>query len=56
MEQKHWKPIPHWNNFSLTELTEILRHCQALEELGIAQNVEMINSIRRDIELRNKTD
>jgi hypothetical protein len=46
--------IPHWNNFSVPELKEILEHCMALERLGIAQDNEMMASIQRDIALREK--
>ncbi|MCW3999408.1 MAG: hypothetical protein NWE93_04130 [Candidatus Bathyarchaeota archaeon] len=53
MENKHWGPIPHWNNFTLADLKQILLHCQALEELGIAQDTELMESIRRDIALRS---
>ena len=48
------KPIPHWNNFTVLELKEILEHCRALERLGIAQDEEMIVSIERDITIREK--
>ncbi len=48
------KPLPHWNNFQVSELTKILEHCKALEKLGIAQDEEMIFSIERDIILRKK--
>lgn len=48
------KPTPHWNNFTLSELKEILQHCRALERLGIAQDVKMMRSIERDIALREK--
>ncbi len=48
------EPIPHWNNFSVPELKEILKHCEALERLGIAQDGKMIISIERDITLREK--
>ena len=37
------EPIPHWNNFTVPELKEILEHCRALERLGIAQDEEMMN-------------
>ena len=46
------EPIPHWNNFNVVELKEILEHCEALERLGIAQDEEMMNSIKRDITIR----
>ena len=49
------QPIPHWNNFTVPELKEILQHCRALERLGIAQDEEMMFSIERDITLREKT-
>jgi hypothetical protein len=48
------EPIPHWNNFSVPELKEILEHCRALERLGIAQDEEMIRDIERDVTLREK--
>jgi CTP synthase (UTP-ammonia lyase) len=48
------EPIPHWNNFSVPELKEILEHCRALERLGIAQDEEMIRSIERDVTIREK--
>lgn len=48
------EPIPHWNNFTVPELKEILEHCEALERLGIAQDEEMIVSIKRDITIREK--
>ncbi len=48
------EPIPHWNNFSVPELKEILEHCRALERLGIAQDEEMIRDIERDITIREK--
>jgi hypothetical protein len=48
------QPIPHWNNFSVLELNEILIHCKALDRLGIAQDEEMMGSIERDIKLREK--
>ena len=47
-------PIPHWNNFTVPELKDILKHCMALERLGIAQDEEMMVSIKRDIALREK--
>jgi hypothetical protein len=46
------EPRPHWNNFTVPELKEILEHCKALERLGIAQDEEMMVSIERDITLR----
>ncbi len=49
------QPIPHWNNFTVPELKEILEHCKALDRLGIAQDEEMIASIKRDITMREKT-
>jgi len=48
------EPIPHWNNFSVPELKQILQHCRALERLGIAQDEEMIRDIERDVTLREK--
>jgi len=48
------EPLPHWNNFTIPELKEILEHCAALEKLGIAQDDEMMVSIERDIALREK--
>ena len=48
------QPIPHWNNFTVPELKQILVHCRALERLGIAQDEEMMISIERDITLREK--
>ncbi len=48
------EPIPHWNNFTVSELKEILEQCRALERLGIAQDEEMMTSIERDITLREK--
>ena len=48
------EPIPHWNNFTIPELAEILEHCRALERLGIAQDEEMMSSIERDIIIRAK--
>jgi hypothetical protein len=53
-ERKFWGPISHWNNFTLPELREILEHCAALEQLGIAQDEKMMASISRDISLREK--
>ncbi len=49
------QPIPHWNNFTVPELKEILEHCRALEKLGIAQDGKMMTSIKRDITMREKT-
>ena len=46
--------LPHWNNFSVQELKDILGHCVALERLGIAQDEEMMTSIERDIVLRDE--
>ena len=46
------QPMLHWNNFTVPELKEILEHCAALEALGIAQDEEMMCSIKRDITLR----
>jgi hypothetical protein len=40
-----------WNNFTLPELKEILQHTQALEDLGIAQDQQMMASIENDIAL-----
>jgi hypothetical protein len=51
---KFHEPIPHWNNFTVPELKEILEHCVALERLGIAQDDEMMVSIERDIALREE--
>ncbi len=51
---KAQEPIPHWNNFTIPELKEILKHSRALERLGIAQDEEMIFSLERDITLREK--
>jgi len=48
------EPLPHWNNFTVPELKDILEHCVALERLGIAQDEEMMVSIERDITLREK--
>ena len=48
------EPISHWNNFTVPELKNILKHCEALEKLGIAQDEEMVISIKRDIILREK--
>jgi hypothetical protein len=48
------KPIPHWNNSTVLELKEILKHCRALDKLGIAQDEKMITSIERDISMREK--
>jgi hypothetical protein len=48
------QPIPHWNNFTVPELKEILIHCRALERLGIAQDEEMMHSIERDVTMRDK--
>ena len=47
-------PISHWNNFTVAELKEVLKHCQALERLGIAQDDGMISSVEKDIALREK--
>ena len=49
------QPIPHWNNFTVLELKQIMVHCRALEKLGIAQDEEMMSSIERDISMRQKT-
>lgn len=43
--------LPHWNNFTLPELKEILEHCTSLERLGIAQDEKMMVSIEQDIAL-----
>jgi hypothetical protein len=51
---KFQEPLPHWNNFTVPELKEILEHCRALERLGIAQDEEMMIDIERDITLREK--
>jgi len=48
------EPIPHWNNFTVPELKEILQHYSSLERLGIAQDEEMMISIERDIKMREK--
>ena len=48
------EPQPHWINFTVSQLKEILMHCQALEELGIAQDEKMMASIERDIALNEK--
>ena len=48
------QPIPHWNNFSVLELKQIMIHLRALEKLGIAQDEEMMISIERDITMREK--
>jgi hypothetical protein len=48
------QPIPHWNNFTVPDLKDILKHCSALEKLGIAQDQEMMLSIQRDIDMREK--
>jgi hypothetical protein len=53
-ENKFWGPLPHWNNFTLPELREILWHIEALERIGIAQNETIAASIKRDIALRDK--
>jgi hypothetical protein len=53
-QRKCWDPVPHWNNFTVPELREILEHCIALERLGIAQDEKMMASIERDIALRDK--
>ena len=47
-------PLPHWNNFTVPELKDILEHCLALERLGIAQDEEMMVSIERDVALREE--
>ncbi|MGD0450405.1 MAG: hypothetical protein ABSA79_05025 [Candidatus Bathyarchaeia archaeon] len=48
------QPLPHWNNFTVPELKQIMVHCRALERLGIAQDEEMMISIERDITMREK--
>ena len=48
------QPLPHWNNFTVPELKQILVHCRALERLGIAQDEDLMISIERDITLREK--
>jgi hypothetical protein len=48
-----WGPLPQWNNFTVPELKEILMHCIALEQLGIAQDADSIKSVKRDIDLRS---
>ena len=48
------EPLPHWNNFTVCELKQILEHCVALETLGIAQDEEMMRDIERDLTLREK--
>jgi hypothetical protein len=48
------EPLTHWGNFTVPELKEILKHCQALERLGIAQDEEMMRDITRDITLREE--
>jgi hypothetical protein len=48
-----WGPLPQWNNFTVPELKEILMHCEALEQLGIAQDADLVKSVKRDIELRS---
>jgi hypothetical protein len=48
------EPLPHWNNFTICELKQILEHCVALETLGIAQDEEMMRDIERDLTLREK--
>jgi hypothetical protein len=53
-QRKCWDSVPHWNNFTVPELGEILEHCVALERLGIAQDEKMMASIERDIALRDK--
>ena len=53
-QRKCWDSIPHWSNFTVPELEEILEHCVALERLGIAQDEKMMASIERDIALRDK--
>jgi len=48
------QPLPHWNNFTVPELKQIMVHCRALERLGIAQDEEMMISVERDITMREK--
>ena len=48
------EPLPHWGNFTIPELKEILEHCVALERLGIAQDKEIMRDIERDITLREE--
>jgi hypothetical protein len=48
------KEIIYWNNFTVSELKDILRHITALEELGIAQNEETVASIKNDLAIREK--
>ena len=48
------QPNLHWNNFTVPELKQILKHCKALEKLGIAQDEAMMCSIERDITIREK--
>ena len=48
------EPLPHWNNFTIRELKQILEHCVALETLGIAQDEEMMRDIERDLTLHEK--
>jgi len=48
------EPLLHWINFTVPQLKEILMHCQALEELGIAQDEKMVASIQKDIALQEK--
>jgi hypothetical protein len=48
------EPIPHWTHFTVPELKQILKHCSALENLGIAQDNEMTRDIERDITMREK--
>jgi hypothetical protein len=46
--------LPHWGNFTIPELKEILEHCVALERLGITEDKEMMRDIERDITLREE--
>jgi len=55
-ESKHWTPLPHWTNFTLQELKAILAHYDAIEQLGIEPDAELITSIKRDIDLREKKE
>ena len=53
-ELEHWMPLSHWTNFTLKELKAILAHYDAIEQLGIEPDTELITSIKRDIALREK--
>jgi hypothetical protein len=48
------EPLTHWGNFTIPELKEILKHCAALERLGIAQDKEIMSDIERDITVREE--